>query len=58
VPSSRHGLRLKAQALVSFPQNEDEISTCGNRLLMNFSDAPESPKTGRISPEKIFGKKS
>jgi hypothetical protein len=22
-----------------FPQNVDEISTCGKRLLMNFSDA-------------------
>jgi len=43
---------------MSFPQNGDEISTCGNQLLMNFSDVLKSAKTRRNSLEKIFEKKS
>lgn len=38
----------------SFPQNGDEFSTCGNRLLMNFSDVLNTPKTGLNRPEFFF----
>jgi hypothetical protein len=54
---SPHGSRL-FMLLQSFPQNGDEISTCGNRLLMNFTDALKSTKNGRMLPEKVFEKKS
>jgi hypothetical protein len=39
---------------LTFPQNGHEISTCGNWLLMNFSDVLKSRKIKGISPEKFF----
>jgi hypothetical protein len=36
----------------------DEISTCGNRLWMNFSDALKSAKSPRNSRRIFFEKKA
>jgi hypothetical protein len=38
----------------SFPQKGDEISTCGNRLLMNFLNAGSGSKIPQNQAENFF----
>jgi hypothetical protein len=41
-----------------FPQNDDEISTCGNRLWMSFSDVLKVREIKGILRRIFFEKKS
>jgi hypothetical protein len=45
---------LREIARVLFSRIADEISTCGNRLLMNFSHDAKSPKVLGYSTENLF----
>jgi hypothetical protein len=49
---ARNFLREIARAF--FSRIADEISTCGNRLLMNFSHDAKSPKILGYSTEYFF----